>query len=188
MAKSDLSKFSTRLIISLLLALVLVLAITEVSYIFQKDRVARPPQTIELVIPAGTAQQIAAGNPVPSIPDEMNFLVGDVLLVVNQDQDVHQLGPVWVPPGTSASLALDRAENYAYSCSFRVSRYLDLNVRLPTTIKTRLTGLALAVPPTTAMFMVYSFVLFPAGGRQRKENVENAPDSADGPLADPGKG
>lgn len=166
--KSDFRLILTRLGISFAVALVLVLGITEFSYLFQKDRVARSPQTIELVIPAGTAEQVAAGSNLPTLPAEMDFLVGDVLLVVNQDRVDHQLGPVWVPPGTSASLALDQAENYSYSCSFQVTRYLDLNVRLPTTWKTRLTGLSLAVFPTTMMFFVYSFVIFPPGGKKKK--------------------
>ncbi len=173
LAKSDFRLILTRLGISFGAALVLVLGITEFAYLFQKDRVARSPQTIELVIPAGTADQVASGSNLPTIPAEMNFLVGDVLMVVNEDRVDHQLGPVWVPPGTSASLALDQAENYSYSCSFQVTRYLDLNVRLPTTWKTRLTGLSLAVPPTTMMFFVYSFVIFPPGGRKKKtDNVQ----------------
>jgi hypothetical protein len=187
LAKSDLRIILTRLGISFVAALVLVLTITELAYLFQDDRADRTPQTIELVIPPGTADRIAAGSESPTLPDEMNFLVGDVLLVVNQDEVDHQLGPVWVPPGTSASLALDQADNYAYSCSFQVSRYLDLNVRLPTTLKTRLTGLSLAVPPTTMMFLVYSFVIFPTEGRKKRTDGPLNAAAGDAPLSNEGR-
>jgi hypothetical protein len=146
---------------------------SEVAYRFQRDRIARQPETIELVIPLGTADRVAAGDPVPTIPDEMDFLLGDTLLVINQDQVDHQLGPIWVPPGSSAQLSLDEPEKYSYSCSFQPSRFLGINVRPPTTLLTRLTGLALAVPPTTMVFFLYGFLVFPPGGK--KENDTSPP-------------
>ena len=151
-----------------MISLVFVLILSEVSYQFQRDRIARQPETIELVIPAGTAARVASGEPVPTIPDEMDFLLGDTLLVVNEDIVDHQLGPVWVPPGTSAQLSLDEAEKYSYSCSFQPSRFLGINVRPPTTLLTRLTGLALAVPPTTMVLLLYGFLVFPPGGKKDK--------------------
>ena len=96
----------------------------------------RAPQRIELVIPAGTADQIASGQAVPSIPTDMVFVVGDTLVVKNEDTASHQLGPIWVPPGTSASLNLDTANRYSYACSFQPSRYLGLDVRSRVTCST----------------------------------------------------
>ena len=116
---SKISIFVKRFIISFLISLAFVVLLSEVSFQFQKDKVARAPDIIELVIPSGTADRIAQGEPVPSIPAEMDFLTGDVLTVVNSDNVDHQLGPVWVPPGTSASLRLDQAEKFANSCSFQ---------------------------------------------------------------------
>ncbi len=164
--KANLRILGIRLGISFLISLVFVLILSEVSYRFQQDRIARQPETIKLVIPAGTADQVAHGEPVPSIPVEMDFLLGDTLLVVNEDVVDHQLGPVWVPPGTSAQLSLDEPEKYSYSCSFQPSRFLGINVRPPTTFLTRLTGLALAVPPTTMVLLLYGFLVFPPGGKK----------------------
>lgn len=164
-----------RLGMSFLVSLVFVLVLSEVSYQFQKDRIGRQPETIKLVIPEGTADQVAAGAPVPTIPNEMDFLLGDVLLVVNNDDVDHQLGPVWVPPGSSAQLALDEPEKYSYSCSFQPSRFLGINVRPATTLLTRLTGLALAVPPTTMVFFLYGFLVFPPGGKKKTEKIPPVP-------------
>jgi hypothetical protein len=168
--KDNFRIFGVRLGVSFVISLVFVLLLSEVSYQFQRDRVARQPQTIELVIPVGTAERVAAGDPVPAIPEEMDFLLGDTLLVINQDLVDHQLGPIWVPPGANAQLSLDEPEKYSYSCSFQPSRFLGINVRPPTTFLTRLTGLALAVPPTTMVLLLYGFLVFPPGGKKETDS------------------
>jgi hypothetical protein len=150
-----------RLIITLLVALAVVWIGSEVAFYFMKESTDRAPVHIELVIPAGTADKIAAGEAVPSIPDEMVFVLGDTLVVRNEDSVDHELGPLWIPPHSNASLLLDTADRYAYSCSFQPSQYLGLNVKLPTTWETRLTALAYSVPATTVFFFIYSLVLWP---------------------------
>lgn len=175
LSRSDFKRFARRLGISFFIALTFGVVISEVAFLFQKDRVARPPQTIELVIPAGTAAEVAAGKPVPSIPEAMDFLIGDTLQVVNQDEVDHQLGPVWVPPGTSASLRLEQADKFAYACSFKPTRYLGVNVRQPTTLSTRLTGLGLVVPPTTMVLLVYSLLLYPLKGKENESTPPETP-------------
>ena len=109
---------------------------SEVAFYFLKENTDREPEQIELVIPAGTADKVAAGEPIPSIPYEMTFVLGDTLIVNNEDTVDHQLGPLWIPPRSKASLVLDAAERYAYSCSFQTSRYLGLNVKQATTWQT----------------------------------------------------
>jgi hypothetical protein len=153
-------------------SLVLVFLGSEVAYIFQKEAYDRAPRVVELVIPEGTSEQISAGRAVTSIPAEMVFVVGDTLVVHNKDVVDHELGPLWVPAGTSASLAMEKASKYAYECSFQSSRYLGLDVKQPTTWGTRLTALALAAPATTVFLFVYSLVIFPL--QPRKKVVEKS--------------
>jgi hypothetical protein len=161
-----------RLAILFVVSLALVLAGSEIAYQFIKESSDRSPEVIELVIPAGTADKVAAGEPVPAIPEELVFVVGDTLIVRNRDRVDHQLGPLWVPAGSSASLALEEPERVAYSCSFQATNYLDLEVKPPTTLNTRLAALALSVPPTTMFLFVYSLVLWPLKPRQvQKESV-----------------
>ena len=107
----------TRIGISLVLGLLLAWALSEVSFLILKDKSDHAPQRVELVIPAGTADKVAQGQAVPSIPADMVFVVGDTLVVKNEDTTAHQLGPIWVPPGSSASLTLDQANKYSYACS-----------------------------------------------------------------------
>jgi hypothetical protein len=150
-----------RFLILLVISTALVWIGSEAAYLLQKDRGDRAPQEVELVIPPGTAEKVAAGEPVPSIPEEMTFVVGDVLLVKNEDTQDHQLGPLWVPAKSNASLALNEVNDFAYQCSFQKSRYLGLNVRPPTTLATRFQAVFLAAPATAAFLFVYSILVFP---------------------------
>jgi hypothetical protein len=119
------------------------------------------------VIPEGTADLIEQGQAAPSIPEEMVFVVGDVLEVVNEDTVDHQLGPIWVPPGSTGSLRLEDANKYAYSCSFAPSRYLGIDVREATTVGTRLIALLIATPPMAIFLFIYSLLVFPVKPKQK---------------------
>jgi hypothetical protein len=160
-SRSTIKKGLVRLALTFVVAFALVWIGSEVAFYFLRGDTDRPPEEVELVIPAGTAAKVEAGEPVPVIPDEITFVLGDTLLVRNEDAVDHQLGPLWIPPGTKASLVLDAAQRYAYSCSFKTTRYLGLNVKQATTWQTRVVGLGFAVPPTTMFFFVYSLVLWP---------------------------
>jgi hypothetical protein len=156
-----------RIVISMLLGVILAGITTEVSYQVLK-RENREPQRVELVIPTGAAESVANGTAPPSIPEDMNFVVGDTLVVVNQDEVDHQLGPLWIPPGTSASLNLDTEQNYILQCSFQPTKVFGLDVREPVTLGTRLTGILFAGFPLGALFAVYSVLL----GVDKKEKKE----------------
>ena len=159
--RSTLKKGLIRLLITFVVATTLVWIGSEVAFYFMRGSSDRLPEEIELVIPAGTADKVKLGEAVPVIPDEMTFVLGDTLVVKNQDVVDHQLGPLWIPPNTKASLVLDAAQRYAYACSFKTTRYLGLNVKQATTWQTRFVALGFSVPPTTMFFFVYSLVLWP---------------------------
>ena len=93
-----------RILISLLLGLLLGVAVSEIPFLFLRES-ARPPQEIVLTIPAGTAERVSRGEQPPSIPQNMIFVVGDTLVVNNQDAVDHKLGPVWIPANSSAQLS-----------------------------------------------------------------------------------
>jgi hypothetical protein len=150
-----------RVLLSLVVGLVLAWGLSEGAFWMLRDSSDHEPQNVELVIPAGTAERVAAGEAVPSLPPDMVFVVGDVLVVKNEDTTSHQLGPVWVPPGASASLVMRDASKYSYTCSFQPSRYLGLDVRSRVTMRTRLLAVLLAGPPMGVLIALYSFVLMP---------------------------
>jgi len=160
--------YVTRLLVITLVSLLGVVAVNEGAYLFQKEDTDRAPKSIQLVIPAGTSERVAAGEPSPTIPEKMVFVTGDVLEVVNQDGAAHQLGPVWVPPGATGRLDLGEANKYSYTCSFSPDRFLGLDVRAPTTLGTRIAGAMIATPPTVAFLFLYSLLVFPVKPEQKK--------------------
>ncbi|MBM4425062.1 MAG: hypothetical protein FJ030_17070 [Chloroflexi bacterium] len=160
-----------RIVLAFVIGFTLTWAMSEVAFLILKDSSDHVPQRVELAIPAGAAERVAAGEAPPSIPADMVFVVGDTLVVKNEDSVSHQLGPVWVPPGATASLALDQANNYAYACTFLPSQYMGLDVRSRVTTKTRLQALLLAGPPMAALIAIYSFVIFPLRPSQAAGNT-----------------
>ncbi len=156
-----------RLIIVMVISTIAVAIFNEVTYNFQRESYDRNPRQIELVIPPGTAERVAAGEKEPTIPDQLVFVKGDVLVVRNEDRVSHQIGPVWVPPGATGSLTMAEANDLAYSCSFTPSRYLSVDVRQPTTWGVRLSALLLAAPTVGVLIFLYSLILLPVEGKKK---------------------
>ncbi len=144
-----------RALIAFLLGLVLAGITSEVAYRLLK-RENREPSQIQLVIPAGTAKLVSEGGTPPEIPNDLNLVVGDVLVVVNRDEVDHQLGPLWIPAGASASMDLGAEESYMLECSFQPGRYQGIEVKQPVTWSTRLTGILFSGFPLGALFAIYS--------------------------------
>ncbi len=161
MQTSKYTPYLIRFLLCALIALSFVGLINETAHRLQKSKTDRPPETIELTIPYGTAEQVAAGENPPEIPAELTFVIGDTLQVTNHDDVPHELGPLYIPAGTSASLNMDDANKYTLGCTFTPSQYLDFNVSPRTTARSRLQAFALAGPPTAMFFFVYSLLVFP---------------------------
>lgn len=155
-----------RIVVSMLIGIVLGVVISELSFIILHET-ARPPQEIILTIPTGTAEKVARGEQPPSIPKDMIFVVGDTLVVKNEDVVDHKLGQLWIPANSSAQLALNEAQNMAFECSFQPGNYFGLDVRQSLTLGTRIYGVLYAGVPLGILILLYSFVV-PA---KKKENV-----------------
>lgn len=150
-----------RIVITTVISLIVAFGFNEITYRMQKDPNDRAPDIITLVIPNGTAARVEAGDGVNLMPEEMVFVVGDVLEVKNEDSVPHQLGPIWVPPNASSSLKMERAQKYSYDCSFQSSRYLGLDVRPATDLGTRLLALFLTAPTLGILLYLYSLAAYP---------------------------
>lgn len=155
-----------KILFSILLGFLIGVMVSEIPFLFLRET-ARPPREVVLTIPAGTSAQVARGEQPPSIPENMTFVVGDTLVVTNEDSVDHKLGPLWIPANSSAQLSLDQEENLAYECSFQPGNYFGLDVRQPLTPRTRLYGIFYVAVPMMILIALYSFVLTP----KKKENV-----------------
>ena len=152
--------------LSAVLGLLIGVTVSEVPFLFLRET-ARAPREIVLTIPAGTSEQIARGEQPPSIPENMTFVVGDTLVVKNEDSADHKLGPLWIPANSSAQLSLEQEENLAYECSFQPGKYFGLDVREPLTPRTRIYGIVYVALPMAILIALYSFVVTP----KKKENA-----------------
>lgn len=155
-----------RIVYSMLVGLLLGAVISEVPFLFLQEN-ARPPEEITLVIPQGTAEQVARGEQPPTIPENMVFVVGDTLIVKNEDSVDHKLGPLWIPKNSSAQLSLDEKESFAFECSFQPDRYFGLDVQEALTLGTRIYGIVYAGLPLGVLIALYTLVM-PA---RKKENA-----------------
>lgn len=146
-----------RIGLSMLAGLVLGLILSELTFVFL-GLTGRQPKTITLIIPAGTAKALSQGGQV-SIPENMSFVVGDTLIVKNEDAVDHQLGPLWVPPGTSGQLILGQPESLAYECSFQPGNYFGLDVNEAITLGTRVYGILFAGIPMGILIALYGSII-----------------------------
>ena len=162
--------YKKRFLITLLWAFGFVGLINEGAHLLLKEKTDRPPETVEISIPAGTAKRIESGEAASTIPSELIFVIGDTLLVNNQDDVPHELGPLWIPADSNASLLMEDANKYTLGCTFQPSRYLDFDVRSRTTSISRLQAFGLATPPTAMFFFLYSLLVFPMKGIDKEEN------------------
>ena len=59
------------------------------------------PETIEIVVPLGTGDRLAAGENVVLMPARLELRVGDVLYIRNEDLVEHSVGPYNVRPDSA---------------------------------------------------------------------------------------
>jgi hypothetical protein len=163
--KRFLETLTGRIAASLVLGLGLGLAFYLGAQLFAGDLDGQAPQRIELIVPRGTAARIAEGSAPPAIPDDLEFVVGDTLVVHNEDEVSHQLGPIWVPAGGVGQLTIRQAATYAYACSFRREGTIDLRVRPQASIAAQSLAVLIAGLPIGILIGLYSLVLWPLRGR-----------------------
>ncbi len=150
-----------RIAISMLVGLLLGVVISELSFRLLNNGQTRPPRLVQLDIPAGTAARVARGQSDPTLPASMNFVVGDQLMVNNHDSVAHKLGPLFIPPGTSASMTLASEQGYSLLCSFEPSKYIELDVLPPLTLTTRVAGVLEAGLNVGFLIAVYAVFALP---------------------------
>jgi len=149
-----------RLGISLLISMAFAYLVAELSYQMVKNQSDRAPRQIEILIPPGTAAEIARGKPGPALPD-MRFAEDDQIIVRNMDSVGHQLGPLWIPAESSSVLTLDRPSKYSLSCTFQASQSVDIEVFARAKASDRVMGILSIGLPTWILVWLYSLIAIP---------------------------
>ena len=87
-----------------------------------------PGETYTVDIPPGTAAAIAAGQDVDVIPDELDFTVRDVLIIVNRDAVAHTIGPFEIGPGERAEHSFNEVAAISAYCSLHPSGSISISI------------------------------------------------------------
>lgn len=146
-----------RLGITFLISVVFAYGVAELSFQSVKNQTDNTPHQTVIVIPPGTAADIAQGKPGPALPD-LRFAEGDQIIVKNMDAVSHQLGPLWVPPNTSSVLTLDRPNGYSLDSSFEPTKSIQVQVIPRATTSDRVLGILSIGLPTWILLWLYSLI------------------------------
>jgi hypothetical protein len=112
---------------SLVLGFVIGALLTAVAWTAFGAEPVGPPRDVQLVIPAGTAEQINAGGPTV-IPSQIRLIEGDRLVLVNQDVVDHTIGGWQVASGMTLTILADVPATSIFTCTIHPSGNLGLVV------------------------------------------------------------
>lgn len=73
-------------------------------------------QTVEVVVPPGTADRLRAGEDVVIMPLRIELSVGDYLVIRNEDDEPHLVGPYEVRADSVNQFTFGAAGNYEGYC------------------------------------------------------------------------
>jgi len=81
---------------------------------------------LTFVIPPGTAAHLKAGTPVLPSPVRLTVGVRDVLVITNDDEVIHQVGPIILGPRQTYRIPFRRPGRFQYACSLHAAGTLTL--------------------------------------------------------------
>jgi plastocyanin len=83
---------------------------------------------LTFVIPPGTAARLKAGEPLTVLPSPIHLTVGvrDVLVLTNDDDAVHQVGPIILGSRQTYRIPFRRPGQFQYACSLHAAGTLTL--------------------------------------------------------------
>lgn len=88
----------------------------------------RKPQTVEVVVPAGSQDRLDAGKPVVVMPARIELRVGDTLLIRNEDDADQTVGPYFVTAGDEISLTYSVPGRYEGYCPLSEGEHYEIVV------------------------------------------------------------
>jgi len=89
----------------------------------------RAPVTYRFTIPLGTAQQLAAGANISLFPERLVINKGDVIDLVNHDDQNDEVGPFFVPANGELRQSVNRPGTYSGTCTLHRSGRVVIVVR-----------------------------------------------------------
>lgn len=77
----------------------------------------REPETLEIVVPAGTQDRLLEGETVTVMPARIDLRVGDTIIVRNEDEVTQSVGPYVVGAGDEISFTYGAPGVYEGYCA-----------------------------------------------------------------------
>lgn len=87
------------------------------------------PADYPFLIPAGTADRIAAGELIEILPAQLDVNVGEVIQIVNEDDEGHFVGIFFVGAGETVTQRFASPGEFIGNCTVHPSGQLTLTVR-----------------------------------------------------------
>ena len=83
---------------------------------------------LTFVIPPGTAARLKAGEPFNVLPSPVHLTVGvrDVLVLTNDDDVIHQVGPIILGSRQTYRIPFRKPGHFQYACSLHAAGTLTL--------------------------------------------------------------
>jgi hypothetical protein len=106
----------------------LLLLIGVAAAIYRGSIIHEESRQLVIVVEPGTAEQIEAGLLDNSDYHRIEMILGvrDVLVIENQDEVWHQVGPYWVAPGHTLVQRFYRPGTIRASCSITASQEVEI--------------------------------------------------------------
>jgi plastocyanin len=82
----------------------------------------------DYLIPVGTADRISDGEPVEILPAELTVRVGEVIRIINEDDEGHFVGIFYVGSGETVTQRFASPGEFIGACSVHPSGTLTLEV------------------------------------------------------------
>jgi hypothetical protein len=88
---------------------------------------------LTFVIPPGTAERLQAGEPLTVLPSPIHLTVGvrDVLVITNDDDVIHQVGPIILGSHQTYRIPFRKPGRFQYACSLHAAGTLSLVIAPP---------------------------------------------------------
>ena len=88
---------------------------------------------LTFVIPPGTAARLKAGEPFNVLPSPIHLMIGvrDVLVITNDDDVIHQVGPIILGSRQTYRIPFRKPGHFQYACSLHAAGTLALVIDPP---------------------------------------------------------
>lgn len=119
-------RLSARWLATLALALVVLGAVAYRASVLREEA-----RRLEIVIPAGTAERLAAGDVTDAPPHRIELVLGvqDVLVIRNEDAMWHEVGPYRVAPGHTLTQRFREPGRVVQACTMVPGKQVEIVVR-----------------------------------------------------------